>query len=47
MQEVNKAYYSFVLDPFWADEMYQSELNFWNLLGLLLEHGHKVKSSFW
>ena len=47
MLEVNKAYYCYVLDAAWASEMHESEAKFWGLLGLLLEHGHKVKSSFW
>lgn len=45
--EASKAYYSFVLDRAWANDILQTELQFWDLLGLMLEHGHKLKSSFW
>ena len=45
--EVNKAYYISILDKQWAQEMHQTEQMFWQQVGLLLEHGHKLKSSFW
>ena len=45
--EASKAYYSYVLDRAWAQDILQTELHFWDMLGLMLEHGHKLKSSFW
>ena len=46
-KEVNKAYYSAVLDSVWAKEMARFEAEFWEQVGLILEHGHRLKSSFW
>ena len=45
--EVNKAYYIAILDKTWAQEINQIEHLFWQKVGLILEHGHKIKSAFW
>ena len=47
LTETNKAYYNYVLDKAWAADILQTESQFWESLGLLMEHGHKLKSSFW
>ena len=47
LTETNKAYYNYVLDKAWAADILQTESQFWDFLGLLMEHGHKLKSSFW
>jgi len=46
-QEANKAYYSYVLDRAWAGDILQTEVHFWETMGLIFENGHKLRSSFW